>query len=545
MDMALHARSTELDLAAQQRMVPLLLRWLAARHGEPVSQVETHLSQVLLAGGLAWKLHKALATDFADFRRLSQRLHDAHEELRLNRRLAEPLYLGLDAVTGSPAAPALQGWPPAAGSVLLDVAVRMRAFDPRQQWDVLLARGALTVPMLQHLAQRLAQAQAEAPVAAPADAVRAAERVTGPLRDTLATLRRLCPHLAPRWQALQDWAATQATALADWWPERQAGGFVREGHGDLHLANIAQVDGVPMPFDALAFDPALRWIDVGADLAFLRMDLAARQRPDLAGRLLDAWLQRTGDAGSLRGERHERVARALVRAKVAALRQAQALAARQESEAAAAEAAVLQALTLAERLVRPRRPALLLCCGLSGSGKSALGESLLDQGELVRWRSDIERKRLRGLAPLARSGSALDRGLYRPEAQAAVYRHLLTLAEASLAGGQHTLLDATFLLREQRGAAAGLARRLGLDCWILPFEAPPEVLGQRLRARRARGDDPSEADEAVLAAQMERAEPLDDDEHGRCWRPDAVWCGPDGRPQADWASLRARLDRAP
>ncbi len=543
--MALHPRITELDPEAQQRMVPALLRWLAARHGEPVAQVETHLSQVLLAGGLAWKLHKALVTDFVDFRLLSQRLHDAHEELRLNRRLAEPLYLGLDTVTGSPDAPALQGWPPAAGSVLLDVAVRMRAFDPRQQWDVLLARGALTVPMLQHLAQRLAQAQTDAPVAAPTGAAQAAERATRPLHDTLSTLRRLCPHLAPRLQALQDWAAAQARDLAGWWSERHAGGFVREGHGDLHLANIAQVDGVPMPFDALAFDPALRWIDVGADLAFLRMDLAAHLRPDLAGRLLDAWLQHTGDAGALRGERHARVARALVRAKVAALRQAQALAARQATEAGAAEASLLQALALAERLARPRRPALLLCSGLSGSGKSALGESLLDQGELVRWRSDIERKRLRGLAPLARSGSALDRGLYRPEAQAAVYQHLLALAEATLAGGQHALLDATFLRREQREAAARLARRLGVDCWILPFEAPTEVLAQRLRARGARGDDPSEADEAVLAAQLQRAEPLDEDERGRCWRPDAVWCGADGRPQADWAGLRARLDRAP
>lgn len=518
--------AAELDLSTQQCLVQALRQHLADRGLGPVQHLQTHLSHVLLAGGLAWKLHKALATDFTDFRRLDQRQRDALEELRLNRRLAPSLYQGLDAVLGPADAARLAPWP---DSAAIDVAVRMRAFDPQAQWDRLLQRGALTRGMIEALADRLVAFQQAAAVAAAADT--AAQQVQQPLLDTLATLSRLRGEPLDDWQR---WARAEGQRLAPWRLARSAGGFVREGHGDLHLANIAQVDGLPTPFDALSFAPALRWIDVVADLAFLRMDLAAHGRPDLAGRLLDAWLQRTGDGAALVGERAERVARALVRAKVAALRHGQ-------TGAATDRAASNAALDLAGRLARPVAPMLLITHGPSGSGKTTLSDALLDQGELVRWRSDVERKRLHGLAAHQTSHSAPDQGLYTPQAHAATLARLLALADDGLQGGHHVLLDATFLRRSDRQAARALAARRGAAFGILPCEADPALLRQRLRRRAAAGRDASEADEAVLAGQWARLEPLDRAEQALCWHPDSVSWAED-TPIARWDRLRARLD---
>lgn len=521
--------AAELDLSAQRRLVLALEKHLADAGLGPVQHLQTHLSHVLLAGGHAWKLHKALATDFVDLRRLDQRLHDALEELRLNRRLAASLYQGLDAVLGPPEDARLAAWPDPAA---IDVAVRMRAFSADAQWDRLLQRGALTRAMIDALAERLVAFQRTAAVAPATDA--AAQQVQQPLLDTLATLSRLRGEPLDEWR---QWAQVEGRRLAPWRLARSAGGFVREGHGDLHLANIAQVDGQPTPFDALSFDPTLRWIDVVADLAFLRMDLAAQGRPDLAGRLLDAWLQRTGDANALVGERAERVARALVRAKVAELRHAQ-------TAAPADRAAGAAAWALADRLSRPAAPILLITHGLSGSGKTALTDRLLDQGELVRFRSDLERKRLHGLLATAPSHSAPGAGLYTAAANAATQARLMDLAEAGLQGGHHVLLDATFLRRTDRDAARALAARHGAGFVILPFEADETVLRQRLRTRAAAGVDASEADEAVLAAQQARLQPLDATERARCWLPDAVTVHAEGPPLALWTSLRTRLDPA-
>ncbi|MBQ0958859.1 AAA family ATPase [Ideonella sp. 4Y11] len=519
----------ELDLPAQQCLVATLSQHLTDTLGGPVHHLQTHLSHVLLAGGQAWKLHKALATDFADFRRLSQRVHDAQEELRLNRRLAAPLYRDLQAVLGPPGPVRLAPWP-AQGA--LDVAVHMRAFEPDQQWDRLLQRGALSLAMIDRLAGRLVDFQRQAPVApAWADAD---ERVQQPLRDTLTTLGRLRPDALDGWS---DWAAAEGRRLAGWRRQRSAQGCVREGHGDLHLANIAQVDGEPMPFDALAFDPALRWIDVVADLAFLRMDLAAHQRPDLAGRLLDAWLQRNGDGQALVGERAERVARALVRAKVAALRHTQ-------TGQAADRDATDHALALARRVAQPAPPMLLITHGPSGSGKTALTEALLDQGDLVRWRSDVERKRLHGLAPSEASHSPLDGGLNDHTANAATLARLLALADAALQGGHPVLLDATFLRGADRQAARALAARHGVRYGILPFDADPALLRERLARRAAAGHDASEANAAVLARQLQDRDPLDADEQALCWRPDAVLTDAAGAPQARWTTLLAALQSA-
>ena len=314
---------------------------------------------------------------------------------------------------------------------------------------------------------------------------------------------------------------------------RRAAGCVREGHGDLHLGNLLWLDGRARLFDAIEFNPALRWIDTAGDIAFLFMDLHAHGLAPLAWRFLNAWLEHTGDLGAVARLPWDAVYRALVRAKVAALRVAQC---QHAADRAAALAQAQRYVRLAARLAAPRRPWLALTLGVSGSGKSSQSQALIEQRGLVRLRADVERKRLFGLAPEA-SSAAVPGGIYGEDVSERVFAHLLDATRALLQAGQPVLVDATFIRRARREPFVALAESLGLPWRILAFDAPEAVLRERVRRRHASGGDASEADEAVLLRQLAQREPLAADEAAHALRIDT------GAP-VDWAHWDAALPPA-
>ena len=136
--------------------------------------------------------------------------------------------------------------------------------------------------------------------------------------------------------------------------------------------------------------------------------------------------------------------------------------------------------------------------GLSGSGKTWLAERLAPPLQAVHLRSDIERKRLAGLAPLARSASALARGLYARKTTVTVYERLAASAADALAGGYTTIVDATFVRADERLRFRTLAARLGVTLCIVYCRTPRQVLVKRIIERGRRRRDPSEANIDVL-----------------------------------------------
>jgi predicted kinase len=319
--------------------------------------------------------------------------------------------------------------------------------------------------------------------------------------DALQAVDRLAARTGhPACAALRAWFAAQAERLGPRWQARQAAGHVREGHGDLHLDNVARMGPALTAFDGIEFDPALRWIDTVNDAGFLLMDLLARGRVDLGFAFLDGWLEVSGDHDGLAVLRHVLVYRAVVRALVTALR----------GGPAAGAPSVEAYLALAQRLTAPPPPALLVTHGLPASGKSWLTGALLKRVGAIRLRSDVERKRLAGLAALAASGAAGD--IYTAAATDATYAHLATTARQVLEAGWPVIVDAAFLRRGQREAFRALAAEAGARFAIPDCQAPMAVLRQRVQDRRARGDDASEADASVLALLAARQEPLADDE---------------------------------
>jgi len=469
-----------------------------------VTVVETHASWVFLTGEFAYKIKKPVDFGFLDFSTLEKRLHCCREELRLNRRLAPELYLEVVSLAGSP--PRVGG-----DGEAVEYAVKMRQFDVDCGFDRLAGRGALDPARLDEAAAVLARFHDEAEQAGPDSDFATPEVVT---RQVLENFEQMAPYLgerAPgrqaRFDSVADWSREACRTHRERFAARLADGFVRECHGDLHLRNIVWWRERVVPFDCIEFNPALRWIDVMSEIAFLTMDLDDHDLSGLSRRLLDGYLAWSGDFGGLGLLRFYQAYRAMVRAKVASLELAQ-----RDRPDAAGVAALEAYLDLASRYTRPLNPRLVIAHGLSGSGKTYVSQRLLEAAPLVRLRSDVERKRLFGLTPLESSGSAQDAGIYTVEATNRTYDRLARLAGGLLDDGWPVLVDAAFLERSRRERFQALAEDRDVPFTIMHCEAEMDV--QRERVARRTGDA-SEADLAVLDAQRGSAQPLEAKERDR------------------------------
>ncbi|BAN35756.1 hypothetical protein SCD_n01945 [Sulfuricella denitrificans skB26] len=468
--------------------------------GEPVEVVETHISWVLLAGDYAYKIKKAVDLGFLDFSTLGKRHFYCAEELRLNRRLAPDLYLEVVPIAGSADHPVLSGPGP-----LIEYAVKMRRFPQFCLLDQVLLRGELTSEMIDAIARKIVDFHGRTAVADNKSPFGTPERTHLPMVENFAQIR---PRLRDkkdliRLDELERWSEQEYLARWDALAARKARGFVRECHGDLHLGNMALLDGEAVPFDCIEFSDNLRWIDVISEVAFLTMDLHGRGRSDLARRFLNAYLEQTGDYEGLEVLRYYLVYRAMVRAKVACIK------AGQERLSAGHWAQYRNHIELATEFARPLQPLLTITHGLSGAGKTTVTQSLLEATSLFRVRSDVERKRLYGLKPEARSGAGTGESIYSPEANERTYRRLTEVARGIIQSGFSAIVDAAFLKRRERASFHELAQELNIPFVILDVTAPENLLRERVKQRMQQGRDASEADITVLENQLRNSEPLD------------------------------------
>jgi hypothetical protein len=467
-----------------------------------VQLVETHMSWVLLTGEFAYKIKKPVCYSFVDLRSAERRAFYCSEELRLNRRFARNLYIEVCAITASRGRASVAGQ-----GRTIEHAVRMRQFEGTQELDRLLADGGIEPPELGTFGEDLAIIHEGLPVA---EAPEAPGRPEGSRKVLLENLEQCLQGAAlvgsdAAMRALRQPYAARVAEADDRFEERWQQGRVRECHGDLHSRNIVRYGGRLIGFDCTEFDPSFRWIDVADDVAFLMMDLEARDFPLHAHAFRSGYLARSGDFAVCRMLRLYQTHRALVRAKVTALEAAGA------REGSARESALEQHrayLRYAERQLMAQQPMLLLMFGLSGSGKTWLAERLAPPLDAVHIRSDVERKRLAGLAQGQRTRSDLEQGLYSPGMSAHAYQRLLACADEALAGGYTAIVDAAFHRRGDRADFLALARRHGAAARLIHCRAPRTALQARLEARARAGTDASEADLPVLEWQEANCERL-------------------------------------
>lgn len=470
-----------------------------------VELVQTHISWVLLAGDFAYKIKKPVKLSFLDFSTLALRHHYCLDELRLNRRFAPDLYLDVVGIYNTPQDPHWQGL-----GAPIEYAVKMHRFEESARLDHVCARGELQARHLSALADALVTFHQTAAVAQAGSRFGSDAHILQPALDNFTDLAQVVADeaLQARLSDLREWTQTRFEQLAPLMQARQQAGWVRECHGDLHLANMVLIDGRVQLFDCIEFNEDLRWMDVASEIAFVYIDMLEHGQPGLADWLLDEVLSRSGDYEAARVLLFYAVYRAMVRAKVAALRSVQTGGDDRDVEAY---------IALAESLLLPVPLRLVITHGLSGCGKTVASDALLQsdhQASTLRLRSDVQRKRLFGLARTATSGSGVGAGIYAADAHERTYAHLREQAALLLQAGWSVVVDAAFLKRADRDAFRALARQMGAAFSILAPQASPEQLRQRILARSAAGHDASEANLAVLAQQMQVIEPLGPDEIG-------------------------------
>lgn len=520
-------------MALGRERVASLRASLQVREGAPVRLIETHISWVLLAKSLAYKLKKPVQLPFLDFSTLAARRRYCEEELRLNRRLAPAMYLDVVDVCDGPQGP-IFGRDFGSDGPVLDVAVRMRRFPDGALWSEMLAAGTLAAQHVDAMAQTLHAFHRDAAVAPAHSAFGLApahRRVVHGLVDGIApSLDRMAtPALVAEWPALCTWLSSQQRALAPLWSGRLRAGRVRECHGDLHLSNVLQWEGQATAFDGIEFDAEMRWIDVLDDVAFLAMDLLANQRRDLAFRLINAYLAASGDYGGLPALRYFMVCRALVRVRIGAL-------AGQQQAPSGSGCSAAQYLAVATALSRTADARLAITHGLPGSGKSFVAQAVSEAASAICVRSDFERKRLFGLGALESSHGRVAGGIYGPAPTRRIYTRLLETATVALSAGWPVVVDAAFLLRVERDEFAALAQSLAVPFTIFDCRAALPLLRLRLEQRQATGADPSEADAAVLDWLIGVDEPVESPESARAIVVDAARQEPAEALARRWAS---------
>jgi aminoglycoside phosphotransferase family enzyme/predicted kinase len=459
--------------------------------GAAVRRIETHAGVVFLAGERALKVKRAVRFPFLDFSTLEKRKNACFAEIEANRPFAPGLYHGVIAITHeADGALALAG----AGEPV-EWAVDMQRFDETKTFDRLADEGGIDLTLADSLAREVATAHARAPVVAAAPWI---DAIAAYVEQNDAAFREH-PALFPA-AAVSRLTAASRTALSRIRPmlvERGSRGLVRRGHGDLHLGNIALIDGRPVPFDALEFDPVVASGDVLYDLAFLLMDLVERKLQPAGNVVLNRYLaetRRPEDLDALAALPFLMSMRAAIRAKVTAARAAVA--------PRADRASIMKAATayfdLAAALIDPPPPRLVVIGGLSGTGKSLLSKSLAPElmpapGAVV-LRSDAERKALFGVAEVDR----LPGDAYTSDVTERTYAVLADKARRVTAAGHSVIVDAVFSAPAERAAMVGVALASNVAWQALFLTAD---LATRIARVGLRAGDASDADAAIARQQ--------------------------------------------
>ena len=465
---------------------------------DQVKLIETHISLVFLTGKYAYKIKKPVDFGFLDFTRLDRRKFYCEEEIRLNRRLAPDIYLDVIPITKTNETFSIAG-----DGEIVEYAVRMHEFNQHCLIEQYLNDQKLTDNHILQLADTLANfhnniaiADEQSPFGLPEEAIKPVEHnfvLLEPILDDDELLKKL--------NTIKQASLDLYTAIKPVLLQRKQHGFIRECHGDAHLGNIAIIDNEIVIFDGIEFNDSFKWIDTMSELAFLVMDLQDHEQDNYASMVLNRYLETTGDYAGLRVLRFYQLYRAMVRAKVTALRSQQQDKGSKEYQQSMHE--LHNYFDLALRYIHHSRGFIAITHGISGSGKSWVASRLANASNGILIRSDVERKRL--------FADKYD-NIYTDDITQKTYQHLAQQAELISSAGYPVLVDATFLEKQWRDLFRELAEKHSLPLYILHCHTDTATIEKRIKQRDRNNDDVSDADINIMKQQLDHYQPLADEE---------------------------------
>ncbi len=469
---------------------------------------QTHISCVFLAGDSVYKIKKPVRFTFLDASNLSRRHVLCLEEVRLNRRLAPEVYLGVHSIVPSGRGFALGPEAPLPDPDAIEYAVKMRRLPDEWMLDHLVAVGRADAKLIHAISARLAEFHRQSATDRGWTYGSAAAVWRGAIAN-IAEAERFIGYTVGRadFSAIEEFVRTFTGSHWEMLNARAHGGRIREGHGDLRCEHVCvDPDGRILIIDCIEFSEQLRYGDIASDVGFLAMDLERLGARNLADELIGSYAELAKDDDLATLLPFYKCCRAAVRGKVESIRSreheidpAERERARQLAEAAFA---------LAARYARRSAPALLVVCGRSGTGKSTLARTLRNRNGFEILNSDRIRKRLAGIAPDTRTLAPYKGGIYTDEFTRRAYEALLAEARAQLNDGRGVILDATFKDRADRAAALALAAQRGVPALFIECRADDAEVIRRLRARADRAAEVSDATAEIFRLQSAEYEAL-------------------------------------
>jgi aminoglycoside phosphotransferase family enzyme/predicted kinase len=457
---------------------------------------QTHISAVFLAGPYAYKIKKPVNPGFLDFSTLDKRRHYCEEEVRLNRRLAPHVYLGVVPIVEVPGGVRLEeeGDP-------IEWAVKMQRLPEAATYQERLRQEEISVEHVERLAVKIAEFHKSAKSSEQIAAFGRFDAVSRLILDVydLASTQVGTTVSREVFERLRELAELNLLGFKQLIESRSAQGKTRDCHGDLHLDHVyyfpeRQPPGDLVIVDCIEFNERFRFIDPVADMAFAFMDLCFWGRRDLARAFAAAYFRARGDEEGRPLLPLYAAYRATVRGAVEGMLLTEKEVPEIEQSAAMVRSRAHWLLALAQLEEPVRRPCLVLVGGLPGAGKSVLARGLAQQAGFHLVRSDVVRKELAGLPTEKTVPPELRERIYGPAWDERTYSECLNRAQSLLFEGKRVVIDATFRQERQRQVFLRAAVSSGVSGVLLLCHAQPETVRKRILARHS---DASDADWSV------------------------------------------------
>jgi len=450
----------------------------------PVSRIEqreTHISRVFLTGDFAYKIKKPVNLDFLNFTTLEKRHHYCHQEVILNRRLSNNVYLDVVPITFKGGRYHLAG-----SGAPVEYAVKMRQLPSECSMLNLLQQKKISRDLLRKLAVILAGFYNQGSSVDHMHSSGAWETIHENCEENFRQITQFAGEILDErlFRIVQSATFSFLYRKRELFENRIKSKKIRDCHGDLRTGHIYFTDEGIQIIDCIEFNERFRFHDVTSDLAFLAMDLDYEGFPQIANDLLDDYVQYTEDPDVFVLIDFYKCYRAVVRCKVNCIRL-------QEDGMDKKDKAKLlktthKYLEFAYRYaVRFIRPTLWVVCGMPGSGKSTISRELSKAFGIQLFQSDVIRKELLGVRPVDPSIISFETGIYSKGATRLTYGRLLLLAQEEIEKRRSVILDATYGEEHDRHEAVRMAKDAEANIVFVECVPKEYVIKERLLKRES------------------------------------------------------------
>ena len=256
-----------------------------------IEYVQTHISNVFIGDKYVYKLKKPVNFGFLDFSDIEKRKYYCNQEVKLNNRFSNDVYLGVIPVTFNGDKYSIDG----CGEVV-DYAVKMRRLSDDDLLKNRYKKGNISKNDINRIARAIADFHHKSERSKEIDKYGTMESIKFNTDENFEQTKEFIGISISKKQYhdLKDWTNKFFKNNIELFSKRVKNGKIRDCHGDLHMEHICLSDPIVI-FDCIEFNDRFRYSDTASDIAFLLMDLEFNGGKQFSETLCKAYLTSAGE----------------------------------------------------------------------------------------------------------------------------------------------------------------------------------------------------------------------------------------------------------